>query len=94
MLIPKKKDVDNLKDFRPISLIGGLYKLLVKVLANRLKKVVDKVVSKLQNASVEGRQILDAMFIANGAVDSMLKKRDCELLCKLDIENTYDHFFI
>ncbi|RVW89635.1 hypothetical protein CK203_036429 [Vitis vinifera] len=41
----------------------------------RLKKVVDKVVSKLQNASVEGRQILDAMFIANGAVDSMLKKR-------------------
>ncbi|RVW72225.1 Retrovirus-related Pol polyprotein from transposon RE2 [Vitis vinifera] len=64
VLIPKKKGVDNLKDFRPICLVGGLYKLLTKVLANRLKKVVGKMVSKLQNAFVEGRQLLDAILMA------------------------------
>ena len=91
MLIPKTKGVDDLKDFRPISLVGGLYKLLAKVLANRLKKVVGKVVLKFQNAFVEGGQILDAVLMANEAVDSMLKKRDCGLLWKLNIEKAYDH---
>lgn len=45
VLFPKKGGADDLKDFVPISLVGGLYKLLAKVLANRLKKVVGKVVS-------------------------------------------------
>lgn len=49
MLIPKKGDVKGLKDFRPISLVGSLYKSLAKVLARRLNMVVGKVVSKFQN---------------------------------------------
>lgn len=68
VLIPKKEGVEYLRDFRPISLLGDLHKLLTKVLANRLKKVVGKVVSLSQNALVEGRQILDAMLIANEAI--------------------------
>lgn len=55
----KKMDVNGLKDFRPISLVGGLYKLLAKMLANRLKGVVRKLVSEFQNVCVEGRQILN-----------------------------------
>ena len=46
VLIPKKGGVKDLRNFRPISLVGGLYKWLAMVLANRLKKVVGKVVSK------------------------------------------------
>ena len=45
VLIPKQKEIDNLKDFRPISLVEGLYKLLAKMLVNRLKKMMNKVVS-------------------------------------------------
>ena len=40
VLVPKNENVADIKDFRPISLVGGLYKNLAKVLANRLKKVV------------------------------------------------------
>ena len=54
VLIPKKVGAEDLRDFRPISLVGSLYKWLAKVLANRLKKVVEKVVSKAQGAFVGG----------------------------------------
>ena len=91
VLVPKKGGADDLRDFRLISLVGGLYKLLAKVLANRLKKVVGKVVSSYQNAFVEGRQILDTALIANEAIDSMLKMNESGVLCKLDIEKAYDH---
>ncbi|RVW97910.1 Transposon TX1 uncharacterized 149 kDa protein [Vitis vinifera] len=74
VLIPKKGGAEDFGDFRPISLLGGLYKLLAKVLANRLKKVIDKVVSHDQNAFVKGRQILDASLIANEVIDNWNKK--------------------
>ncbi|RVW53516.1 LINE-1 reverse transcriptase-like [Vitis vinifera] len=71
VLIPKKSGAEDLGDFRPISLLGGLYKLLAKVLANRLKRVIGKVVSSAQNAFVMGRQILDASLIANEVLQKM-----------------------
>ena len=90
VLILKKGEVEELKDFRPISVIGSIYKWIAKVLANRLKRVVGKVVNAAQNAFVEGRQILDASLLANEIVDSLLRKREKGILCKLDIEQAYD----
>ena len=64
-LIPKKDGAISIKDYRPISLIGGLYKILAKVLANRLRRVLPEIGSDIQGAFVDGRQILDSVLIAH-----------------------------
>ena len=64
---------------------------MAKVLANRLKKVLGKVVYVDQNAFVRGKQILDVSLITNEVIDFWHKRKDKWLICKLDIEKAYDN---
>ena len=90
-MVPKGNTVEDLKDLRPISLEGGLYKILPKVLANRIKRVMGLIISQSQNAFVEERQILDVVLIANKVVDFILRRKEKGILCQLDIEKAYNH---
>ena len=90
-LIPKKRNASHIRDFRPISLIGCIYKLLAKVLTNRLKTVLENIISETQNAFIGGRQILDSVLVANESLDSRIKSGIPGLIYKLDIEKAYDH---
>ncbi|XP_021971359.1 uncharacterized protein LOC110866520 [Helianthus annuus] len=64
-LIPKVKDPLGLKDYHPISLVGIVNKVISKLLANRLKKVLDSIISPSQSAFISGRYILDGPLVVN-----------------------------
>ena len=83
-------DVVEVKDFQPISLISGIYKIISKVSANRFRRVVHGLISDSQNAFVKGRQILVSVLIASKCIDSRLCCVNCIVLCKLDVEKAYN----
>lgn len=88
-LIPKKDVAASIKDFRHISLIGSLYKILAKVLDNLLRKVLPEIISEIQGGFVDGHQILDSVVIEHECVGSRNRQKCLGLVCKLDFEKAY-----
>jgi hypothetical protein len=74
-----------------MSLTARVYKIVAKALANKLKLVMEKIISKPRNAFIKDRQILNSILIANECLDSKIIYGEPSVLCKLDIEKAYDH---
>ena len=90
VLIPKNDNPTGLGEYRPISLVGSIYKIMAKVLATRLKSAMNSVIGEAQSAFLRGRNILDGVLIANEVVDWWKSKSKNGLLIKLDFEKAYD----
>jgi hypothetical protein len=89
-LIPKVSSPQNLGDFRPISLIGCLYKLVANVLAARLAKVIGELIPNTQSAFIKGRQLVDGVLVVNEVIDYAKKSgKEC-VIFKVDFEKAYD----
>ncbi|XP_057425987.1 secreted RxLR effector protein 78-like [Lotus japonicus] len=89
-LIPKVDAPQNLNDFRPISLIGCMYKVISKLLAIRLKKVMGKLISEQQFAFLGGRQMLDSVVVVNEAIKAAKRAKKPTICFKVDYEKAYD----
>ncbi|GJR04155.1 putative RNA-directed DNA polymerase, eukaryota, reverse transcriptase zinc-binding domain protein [Tanacetum coccineum] len=89
-LVPKKQDPLYINDYRLISLIGCQYKVIAKVLATRLQKVVHSVVSEVQTAYVKGRQIIDGPLMVNEIISWASKRNERLFLFKVDFEKAFD----
>lgn len=93
VLIPKCDNPEDMRDFHPISLCNVVYKIVTKVLANRLKKVLPCCISEVQSAFIEGRAILDNAMIATEIVHYMRCKTRGKLgdvTLKINISKAYD----
>ncbi|GJZ90557.1 RNA-directed DNA polymerase, eukaryota [Tanacetum coccineum] len=89
-LIPKIQDPKFVSDYRPISLIGCLYKVITKILANRISLIIPDLISDVQSAFLPNRQILDGPFIINELLSWCKYKKQQAMVFKVDFAKAYD----
>ena len=93
VLIPKTKAPQRMTEFRPISLCNVTYKLISKVIANRLKSILPDIISENQSTFVLGRNITDNALVVFELMHHFQQKRsgkDVYMAVKLDISKAYD----
>ncbi|GKD37327.1 RNA-directed DNA polymerase, eukaryota [Tanacetum coccineum] len=89
-LILKIHDAKVVNDFRPISLIESLYKIIAKILANRLSFVMTDLISDIQTTFISNRQILDGPFILNELLSWCKHKKVKAMTFNVDFEKAFD----
>ncbi|KAG7589015.1 Reverse transcriptase zinc-binding domain [Arabidopsis suecica] len=90
-LIPKKEDAKVMKDYRPISCCNVLYKVISKILANRLKSLLPEIISPNQTAFIKNRLLMENVLLASEIVKDY-HKDDVSPRCamKIDISKAFD----
>lgn len=92
VLIPKTSSPQDATQFRPIALTNVVVKLITKIIANRLRRVIDKLISPTQCAFIPGRHSTDNVIIAQELIHTMWTKRGRKgfMAAKIDLKKAYD----
>ncbi|KAM0835188.1 hypothetical protein ACQ4PT_063102 [Festuca glaucescens] len=90
VLLPKKDEAVDAKDYRPISLMHSAAKILCKLLANRLAPELQHLVSKGQSTFIEGRSIQDNFLYVRNVIKEAHRKKSPLMFLKLDIAKAFD----
>jgi hypothetical protein len=90
-LIAKKDGAETVADYRPISLMHSVAKIIGKIMANRLAPHLNQLVSPSQSAFIKGRSIQDNFHYVQGAVKHFHRSKSPMLLLKLDIAKAFDN---
>ena len=90
-LIPKQTEkLNSLKYWRPISLLCTDYKILTKILANRLKQILPDIISQEQNCSIPQRTIFNNLFLIRDLIKYQKEKKNKFYLLQIDQEKAFD----
>ncbi|CAI5976625.1 unnamed protein product [Closterium sp. NIES-65] len=90
ILLHKKGDKARLENYRPITLLSAAYKIVAKVLANRIKKVLPLVISEHQFGFIPGRKLADAVDVVADVIDAAASGREDWYLLLVDFQKAYD----
>ena len=89
-LIPKVRDSSSLDQFRPISLVGVIYKIITKVLSSRMKIIMPLIIDECQSAFICGRGLLDSVVMANEVLEDVKRNGKSGVCFMVDFEKAYD----
>ncbi|CAI7908302.1 unnamed protein product [Closterium sp. NIES-54] len=90
ILLHKKGEREQLGNYRPITLLSVVYKLVAKVLASRIKKVLPREISNHQFSFLPGRRLADAVSVVADVVDAVAEGDKDWLLLLVDFQKSYD----
>jgi len=89
-LIPKNEEPESFLDFRPISLCNITFKIISKIIAERIKGTLASSLSPNQHAFLKGRNILDAVASTQECIHSMSVNKTNAAILKIDLQRAYD----
>lgn len=90
LIFKKRGDKNDLKNYRPITMLNTDYKILAKILANRLKKILPNIIETNQAYAIEGRDITDTVCSIRDVVSYMMEGRKKGYVISLDLEKAFD----
>lgn len=91
VLIPKIANASSTSDFRPISCLNTVYKVVAKLLANRLQKLLPKVISQAQSAFMPGRLLAENVLLATDLVLGYnTSNSEPKAMLKVDLRKAFD----